>query len=194
MEDIILTNTYTIQNAVEDNDRLNIEGYCCHYNTTNLNDQVVDSRSFDYFFGLYNSGKMKPALNYEHTTEIIGGVDSIERRDDGLFMTAHLNKSVPVNNMIIPNILAGDIKSFSTEGFVKGGYSGLVETENGFYIKDFILTAVAIVSVPADWDAEFSVANVLKGYQEWKNSLTEATDQEVEEAVNEVKRSKLILL
>lgn len=194
MEDIILTNTYTIQNAVEDSDRLNIEGYCCHYNTTNLNDQIVDSRSFDYFFGLYNSGKMKPALNYEHTTEIIGGVDSIERRDDGLFMTAHLNKSVPVNNMIIPNILAGDIKSFSTEGFVKGGYSGLVETENGFYIKDFILTAVAIVSVPADWDAEFSVANMLKGYQEWKNSLTEATDQEVEEAVNEVKRSKLILL
>ena len=168
MEDIILTNTYTIQNAVEDSDKLNIEGYCCHYNKTNLNDQIVDARSFDYFFNLYDEGKMKPALNYEHTTEIIGGVDSIERRDDGLFMTAHLNKSVPVNNMIIPNIIAGDIKSFSTEGFVKGGYAGLEERDNGFYIKDFVLTAVAIVSVPADWDAEFSVANMLKGYDEWK--------------------------
>lgn len=185
MEELIITNTYDIQNAFEGDGRLNIEGYCCHFNTTNLNDQIVDSRSFDYFFNLYDEGKMKPALNYEHTTTIIGGIDSIERRDDGLFMQAHINRNVKIaDEMIIPNILSGDIKSFSTEGFVKDGYSGLVETENGFYIKNFVLTAVAVVSVPADWDSLFSVANMLKGYDEWK----------AQNAVNEVKRLPILLL
>lgn len=168
MENLIITNTYDIRNAVEESDRLNIEGYCCHYDVMNLNQQVVDSKSFDYFFNLYKEGKMKPALNYEHTTNIIGGIDNIERDSKGLYMKAHLNKSVPLNDMIIPNILAGDIKSFSTEGFVKDGYKGIIELDNGFYIQNFVLTAVAVVSVPADWDAQFSVANIVTGYNEWK--------------------------
>lgn len=185
MEELIITNTYDIQNAFEGDGRLNLEGYCCHFDVMNLNQQVVDADSFKYFFNLYREGKMKPALNYEHTTNIIGGIDSIEVVDKGLYMKAHLNKSVPLNDMIIPNIIAGDIKSFSTEGFVKDGYEGLVELNNGgVYIKNFILTAVAVVSVPADFDAVFSVTNMLEGYSKWKT----------ENAVNEVKRLPISLL
>ena len=71
--------------------------------------------------------------------------------------------------MIIPNILSGDLNSFSTEGYIKDGYNGIVENEDGtYYVKDFLLTAVGIVPTPADWDATFTLANYLKGYEEDK--------------------------
>lgn len=169
MEKIYIQNTFDIQNAVEDDKFLKIEGYACHFNQMNLNNQIVDGHSFDTFFDLYNGGKLKPALNYEHTKNVIGGIDSLSLNDTGIYMFAHLNKNVPMNaEMIIPNILMGDIKGFSTEGYIKGGYNGIVELDNGYYVKDFILTAVSVVSTPADWDAEFSLSNVFKGFEAWK--------------------------
>ena len=167
--ELYITNTYNIEKVENGEQFLNIEGYACHFGQMNLNEQVVDAHSFDLFFDLYKQNKITPRLNYEHSNTVIGGIDKLERTADGVYMTAHLNKEIPVvNDMIIPNILAGDIKSFSTEGLIKGGYNGIVELETGYYIKNFILTGVSVVSTPADWDAEFSVANVLKGFEEWK--------------------------
>lgn len=171
MEQIYYSNNnYEIHNAVETDEFLKIEGYCCHFNKMNLNREVVDEKSFSYFFSLYRDSKLTPRLNYNHTDTIIGGVDKIQVEYDGLYMYAHLNKNLPINNdMLIPNILAGDIRSLSTEGFVKGGYNGIVELENGYYVKDFVLTGVSVVSTPSDWDANFSISNFMKGYEEWKN-------------------------
>ena len=176
---LITTNNYEIHNAVETDDFLNIEGYCCHYNKMNLNSQVVDEKSFAYFFSLYNANKLTPRLNYNHSDTVIGGIDKIRTEYDGLYMYAHLNKNIPVNNeMIIPNILAGDIKSLSTEGFIKDGYKGIEELENGYYVKNFVLTGVSVVSTPSDPDAQFSITNFVKEYEEWKKS-TLATKRKI---------------
>jgi len=162
---IFICKNYAITNAVEDGNFLKIEGYACHFNQKNLNNEIVDEKSFKDFFELYNAKKVVPALNWSHTDTIIGNIDKLESKSDGLFMQARLNKSVKiVEDMIAPNILSGAINSFSTEGYCQGGYDGIVynEKDGSYYVKSFLLTAVAVVAVPADWEAKFSVSNLFK--------------------------------
>ena len=160
---LILHHNFRIENAVESEKFLNIDGYACHWNVRNLNDEIVDSNSFDKFFQMYEEGKLKPALNFNHGELIIGGIDTIERRDEGLYISCHLNKDVrECRDTIIPNILANDISGFSTEGYVVDGIDGVDFNDDGsYYVRNFLLTAVAVVSTPADWDARFTVRNYL---------------------------------
>ena len=160
---IILRNTFHIENASSEDGNLTINGYCAHYDTPNLNSEIVNADSFNYFFSLYNDKKLKPALNFNHTDTIIGGIDSIESKEDGLWMQAHLNGNVAIcRDMIIPCILNGDLDSFSTEGYIYGNTDGIDFNEDGsYYVKNFLLTAVAIVATPADADAKFTVKNYL---------------------------------
>jgi HK97 family phage prohead protease len=169
-------NNIKIENHTDTPERLNIEGYICHFLQKNLNDEVVDKNSFDEFFEMYGEGKITPVVNYNHDqNQIIGGVESIETKEDGLYMKAFLNKEVKINSdMIIPNILAGTISGFSTEGFIKDGWDGIVELENGgYYVKSFLLTSVAVTATPADWEAKFSLSNFIKEYREHKNQVVE---------------------
>lgn len=162
-----LFNNYDIVNLKNDADKTTIEGYCAHFGEANLNMERVDKNSFQTFFSMYNEGKLLPYLNYNHDNDKqLGGIDMLDTDDKGLFIVAHLNNNVPfVKDWIIPNIEAGDLKSFSTEGYIGGGYEGIVEHEDGtYYVKDFILTAVALVQTPADWKSEFSIANDYKNH------------------------------
>jgi len=174
MEDRILSlnNLCKIENASAEDGFLHIEGYAAHYNKKNLNEELVDNRSFDYFFSLYNSNELKPKLTWEHTDQVIGGIDNIVSKKEGLWISARLNYNVKiVEEMIAPNIIAGDIDSFSTEGFVRNGYDGIIENKDGsYYVKDFILTAVSVVRTPADSAAVFSVANYIKEFASKKHS------------------------
>ena len=164
MEKNFITHTFKIENAAKDEKGLKIEGYCAHYNQKNLNGELVDHNSYKAFFNLYKEGKIKPNLNWNHTDMIIGGIDTIESKNKGLYITCHLNNEVAiVRDMIAPNVLAGDLDSFSTEESPLNGYDDVVRLEdNGFYLKNAILRGVAIVSIPADWTAKFTVANYLK--------------------------------
>ena len=158
---LYLYNNCVITNAAVDGDFLNIEGYAAHYNKANLNREVVDSNSFTKFFAMYGEKKLIPLINWEHGDSVIGDITKIESRDDGLWIQGRLNQGVKiVADMIAPNILAGTLNSFSTEGFIDGGYDGIVENSDGtYYVKDFLLTAVSVVRNPADWDAKFSIKN-----------------------------------
>lgn len=167
----IFFNNINIENREEQSDRLNISGYICHFNRENLNMEVVDSNSFDTFFEMYKSGKLKPIMNYNHdNNQIIGGIDNIEVKENGLYMQAYLNRGVRLNDdMLIPNIMAGTVNGLSTEGFIQDGYDGIVELESGgYYVKNFILTAVAVTATPADWDAKFSLNSFISEYIEKK--------------------------
>lgn len=165
---VYIYNELAITNAAEDGDLLNIEGVACHYNRANLNGEIVNAKSFDVFFGLYNDKKLTPALNWSHNSDIIiGGIDSLVSKKDGLHMQAHLNKNVAiVRDTLLPNILAGDIKSLSTEGWAQNIRWN--DDDDTYYVGDFILTAVAVVSTPADYEAEFSVRNKFANLREQK--------------------------
>lgn len=155
----------TAFNAEETDESVRIIGYGCHYNKVNLNKEIVDRNSFNAFFGMYEKGEIDVKCNWEHDRDmIIGGVNSIESDDTGLIIDVTLTKGVKiVDEMIVPNIRAGVIKSYSTEGWILNGYDGIEERENGtYYVKDFLLTNIAIVSHPADPHAEFTVANMLR--------------------------------
>lgn len=153
-----------ITNALVDGDLLKISGYCCHYGKANLNMERTDANSFKTWFGMYNSGQIRPCLNYGHTDQLIGGIDSFDSMKDGLFMTAHINRKIGlVKDMVEPMIMAGDLDSFSTEGWIMNGWDGIEEYEdNTYYVKDFMLTGVAVVAVPADPDAKFTFANFMQ--------------------------------
>ena len=167
MNNILLGN-YRITNAIQNENKFEIEGYICHFNVANLNREIVDKKSFDKFFQMMENKQIKPKLNYNHTDNIIGGINKIDVVEDGLFMKAYINRDVAiVRDMIEPNIRSGEIDSFSTEGYVPGGYDGIVTNRDGsYYVKDFIITAVSVVSkIPADPNATFTLANYIDEYK-----------------------------
>lgn len=179
---IRLFNDIDILSYNSEDDKLNIEGYAAHFGKKNLNNEIVFKESFNLFFEAYDKGQIKPVLNFQHQFDKqIGGVDSITRDSNGLFIKAHLNKGIPyVNEWLVPNIMAGDLNKLSSEGFAIGGRDGIKINEDGSYVVlNFMLTAVAIVQHPADSNAEFTVKNYLESL---------GTPEE------EVKKSKWFLL
>ena len=153
-------NDLLITNAVNEDGFLRIEGTAAHFDTPNLNGEIVNASSFDNFFLLYNEQKLNPALNYNHdSTMLIGGIDNIFIKDNALCCSAHLNADIAFcKDTLIPMVESGDIKSFSTEGYV--GYNDIEEREDGnYFAKNFLLTAIAIVSVPADYKSAFTIKN-----------------------------------
>lgn len=165
---IYLQNDIKLINLKEDDGKMFLEGYACHYNKTNLNSQVVNAKSFNTYFDLLSKNTISRAImNWEHDmNKQIGAIDNITSDDDGLFIEAHLNTEIPfVNEWLVPNIKANDLSGLSTEGYVYGGINGIIMNEDGsYYVKDMILTAVALTNNPADVDARFSLANAVK---EW---------------------------
>ena len=149
-----------ITNAVEEDNMLRIEGTAAHFGEANLNNEIVDEKSFDSFFLLYRDGKLTPVLNFNHDPyALIGGIDNIYTKDNALWCSAHLNKDIAIcRDTLIPMVMSGDIKSYSTEGWV--GFNDIVEHDDGtYYCKNFMLTGVAVVSLPADYNSEFSIKN-----------------------------------
>ena len=149
-----------ITNAVEEDNMLRIEGTAAHFGEANLNNEIVDEKSFDSFFLLYREGKLTPVLNFNHDPyALIGGIDNIYTKDNALWCSAHLNKDIAIcRDTLIPMVMSGDIKSYSTEGWV--GFNDIVEHDDGtYYCKNFMLTGVAVVSLPADYNSEFSIKN-----------------------------------
>lgn len=166
MDNILyLQNDIAISKFNDTEDKFFVEGYACHYHTPNLNNEIVDASSFEKFFEMRKDGKISTKLNYQHNSDhLIGGVDDIVSLQDGLYITAHLNKGVKLcSETLIPNIIGGDLNAFSTEGFVLDGYNGIVENnDNTYYVKNFILTSVALVTTPADYNAKFSIKNFIQ--------------------------------
>lgn len=165
---IYLQNDIKLVNLKENDGKMFLEGYTAHWDKKNLNQQIVDKKSFSRFFNMLNSNEIgKPIVNWEHERDKqIGGIDVVNIEDEGLFIEAHLNTEIPfVSDWLVPNIKANDLTGLSTEGYVYGGIDGIIVNNDGsFYIRDFILTAVALTNNPADVEARFSLANAV---QEW---------------------------
>lgn len=162
----LLLGSFQIENAVNKEDTIEFEGFACHFNKANLNNEIVDAASFNTFFKMYEDGRIKPKLNYNHTDMLIGGIREIISMDEGLYMSAYLNNKIAlVRDMIGPSVMAGELNQMSTEGYIMNGYDGIVEHDNGqYYVKDFLLVAVAVVPTPADPDATFTLKNYLAEY------------------------------
>ncbi len=176
----IYINGLNIENVTNSDSSVTIEGYAAHFEKANLNREIVTADSFNDFFELWNNGKLRPRLNYEHTEQLLGGIDDLSVKENGLYMVAHLNKNVKiVSDTILPLIESGDLNSFSTEGYID--WNDIVENEDGsYFVKSFMLTGVSIVSCPADPDAKFSLNSFINEYMESKR-------QKLEEIKNNLK-------
>lgn len=172
MEQLLLGN-YKIENAKEESNKLTFCGYACHFNSQNLNREIVNEKSFKTFFEMYHEKKITPVINYNHDSNwIIGGINDIVSDSTGLYLEAYLNKGVKIcDEMLIPNILNSTINGLSTEGYILNGDDGIMENEDGsYYVKDFLLTAVAITATPADYNARLSLNSYIEAYAAKKAS------------------------
>ena len=68
--DFKIYNNFKIENAIDEQDTLRIEGFCAHFDVPNLNNERVGESSFNEFFKLYKDDKLKPALNWNHSEQI----------------------------------------------------------------------------------------------------------------------------
>lgn len=145
----------------EDSSNLIIEGYAAHFNVPNKNGEIVDANSFKYWLSELDKGEQTPVMNFNHNKDqIIGRWDMLSCDNTGLYAIGHINTDVAFcRDTIVPLVNNGDLNSLSTEGF-----SDMSENElrdGAVYIKNFFLTAIAIVGLPADFFAKFEIRNGL---------------------------------
>lgn len=154
------SHNYTINSVVVEDEFINIAGSAAHFDKPNLNLQRVDAKSFQKSIERFKNQTVIPALNYNHdANSLVGAVTDLHCTDETLEVSARLNKNIPlVSNMLLPMIEAGDLKSFSTEGYID--LRNCKQFEDGtYYAPEFQLTAVAIVSCPADDQSRFTIKN-----------------------------------
>lgn len=177
MEQKIYFNNIQITNAADDGNVGRIEGYAAHWFTDNMNSERVNSTSFDTFFNLMEDGKIQPIVNYNHDSNmVVGKIDALDRDSKGLIMKAHINKNVAfVRDTLWPLIVAGDMTGLSTEGYIPSAQDIEWLNDETYFVKCFILTAVAITPIPADGGARFSLANAVRNLK--------PTDDEVRDTI-----------
>lgn len=133
-----------------------IKGYACHWDKPNENKEIVRPESFDTTFENLKDG-VKIPVNWNHDDNIVlGHVENFVVDKVGLFITVELNEEVEyVSNFILPLIKGGTLDRFSTQGWIPK--NKIYKNPDGTYLAgEFNLTAVAIVTNPADRDAKFS--------------------------------------
>ena len=162
-----------------------VKGYACHFGKANLNGEIVTKDSFDAFFNVLKESSVMPSINFQHDpTEIIGGWDKLEPKDDGLWVEGRICKKVKrVQDTILPLMEAGMLNWLSTEGFVD--LDSLEFNDDGTYtVKDFMLCRISLVDVPADLNATVEHNAV---------TLERKNRKEEEPMPKETKRHKVII-
>jgi len=138
-----------------------IKGYACHWNKANANGEIVTPESFDKVLARAKENNLSIPINYNHQEGLIlGKILNFYKDSQGLFIEAELNDEVDlVKNMVAPLVKDGTLNRFSTEGYYQKNDKVRVD-KNAYLLKNFELTAVAIVPLPADLDAVFSHNNI----------------------------------
>lgn len=161
-----------------DGKRTYIKGYACHFNTVNLNGEMVTPESFDKFGEILANSEKMPVLNYGHTMQVIGQWDHIYCDEKGLVAEGHLVNDIAfVRDNILPMIEDGMIYSLSTEGYVM--FDDIEWFDDHYVAKNFELTAIALVELPADMDATVMV-NGIDLRRGLKNRITDIDDPDSE--------------
>lgn len=149
----------------EDDDKyIHIKGYGCHFGVINKNGEMVNEESFASFFKDLEAGSLMPVLNYQHQPDkIIGCWDKITADETGLLCEGRIFRDVQlVKDTIEPLMNGGALDSLSTEGWVTDWE--IIEKEDGsmyLFAKEFVLTGISLVALPADFDARIDTENAL---------------------------------
>lgn len=132
-----------------------IEGYACHWDKPNHNGEIVTKTTYDNFFKVMQEKGQFPSLNLFHLPIVIGVWDAFETDNDtGLYVKGRIEDTNFISkNYVLPLIECGALRSLSTEGLTN--WRNIEETDNGILLKESVLTAVSVVSLPADFDANF---------------------------------------
>lgn len=136
----------------------------CHFDTPNMNREVVTKDSFDEMFkAMKNSNGIMPSMNWMHTDAIIGTWTDLVPEGSGLTVSGYMAKNVwHVREVILPLLDAGVPLYLSTEGYVPWD-SMEWDDEKGIYIaKQFDLIRISLVDVPADFEQKEIVRNAIE--------------------------------
>lgn len=146
-------------NAVEKKDNiLKVEGYAAHFDDRNHNYEIVTADCFTEFLDEMKKDGLKPMFTFNHDSNaIIGGWDEISTDDTGLLVRGHINTDVAfVRDNLLPLIEAGDLNHLSTEGWADGEWDS---KRDAFVCSKFMLTAISLVALPADFAAKAEIRN-----------------------------------
>lgn len=155
---ILLKNRRNLESVLHstDTDIYTVEGYACHFDRPNLNNEIVSADSFSRFFDILNEKHIMPYFDYDHYGTIIGAWDSIVADKNGLYVKGHIYKNIGfVKNELAPLIEAGNLSYLSTMGFA----NKISERDNGYFVDDFELLAISLVNIPADMDAYVTITS-----------------------------------
>lgn len=141
--------------------RLRVKGFLQHYNVVNINGQRDRRNAYKKWLEAFRNGKAALPLVVMHqskgATDIVGKFVEIEDTDEGLVGTAEFLDTEAIEREIIPRVKNGIWPAFSTEGVV----TEMVYTDDYkvYEVCNAYLTAVSLVSMPADIEAQAQIIN-----------------------------------
>lgn len=156
-EQIHTLNALRINRVEKQGNTMTVEGYACHYNKVNHNYEIVTAECFTDWLAAMDKDGLKPVFTFNHNADcIIGGWDEFTSDDTGLFAKGHINTDVAfVRDNLLPLIEGGDLSHLSTEGWADGYWD---EKRDAFVCSQFMLTAISLVALPADFSAKAEIS------------------------------------
>lgn len=158
-----------------------VSGLLTTFDVENENGMKFENQSYtrfvtDYF--IKNSLNVPVCLLHDDTDirNVCGNIETMEKRDDGVYITAFVPRETYYYTMIKKYIQRGILQGFSNAG---GIIEGSVGEDGVLNISEFALIHAAIVCTPADTGAKFVAKNtVFKGFD--NNKTREETPAEAD--------------
>ena len=188
---IKILNSINLHNTLEipEDNKIYIEGYCCHFNQVNMNGEMVRPGAFDEFFKLLQDKKNMPMMNAFHKSDLIIGVWTDIRQDEnGLWVEGYVDLNIKqVADNLAPLIRTGGLNNLSTEGWVS--YNDIEEAEDHYIVNKMILTGISLVPIGADMDTKFTIQETPKS-DENHNEPNENPTEPVENQLDPKNQNK----
>lgn len=183
---IKILNSINLANTLEvpEDEKIYIEGYAMHFNTVNMNGEMVRPGAFDEFFNLLKEKNNMPFFNAFHKQDLlIGAWTNIRQDENGLWVEGYLDLNIQyVRDNIAPLVRNGALSNLSTEGFVD--YNDIEDMGDHYIVNKMILTGISLVPIGADMDTKIVL----------KNSIDPEENENPEEKTPSEPKSKNLLL
>lgn len=168
---IKIFNSVNLSNTLEvpEDNKIFIEGYAMHFNTVNMNGEMVIPGAFDEFFEILKDKKNMPIFDVFHQQDnIIGAWTDIRQDETGLWVEGFLDLDVQyVRDNIAPLVRNGALSNLSTEMWIS--FDDIEQKEDHYIVKKAMLTGISLVSIGADMDTRFTIKNALEEPKDEKN-------------------------
>lgn len=185
-KNIYITNFTTLRSDTsgrrytETDEGLIVSGLLTKFDEVNFNNLKFTANSYDKCIADYfEANRLNVPLSIQHNdndiAHLVGRVETMEKTDEGVLITAIVLKSHPSYTTVKALIDGGVLQGFSNFGYVAEGH---FDDGGALVIERFNLLSASIVATPADVNGKFEAKNTrFHGFTSQKERKEDENEQ-----------------